>query len=182
VGSVRSDRRGAVSPDLHGHRWFVVCARPHSEQRAVAHLRNQGFSCFLPLHEKTVRHARQFRVVKAALFPRYLFIKLDLERDRWRSVLGTQGVSHLIMEGQRPKPAPPGVVEALSAAADGDGMINRPPEMRAGDVVRLQSGPFAGLVGKLLTLDDNGRVTVLMSFLGAPTVVRSTRMGLVPAA
>jgi transcription elongation factor/antiterminator RfaH len=165
-----------------GERWFVVCARPHGEKRAHAHLKNQDFGCFLPLHSKTVRHARQFRSVLAPLFPRYLFVKLDLARDRWRSILGTQGVSNLIMEGERPKPVRPGVVEALSAAADQAGLIGRPPELRIGAAVRLQTGPLAGLVGELLTLDDNGRVSVLMSLLGSPTIVRSTRLGLVPAA
>ncbi len=167
---------------FEAQRWFVVCARPHCEKRAYAHLKNQGFSCFVPLHLKTVRHSRQFRSVQAPLFPRYLFVKLDLERDRWRSVLGTQGVSALIMEGERPKPVRPGVVETLLAAADAAGLIGRPPELRIGAAVRLQTGPLAGLVGELLTLDENGRVSVLMSLLGSPTIVRSTRLGLVPAA
>jgi transcription elongation factor/antiterminator RfaH len=171
---------GVESPTQR--RWFVACSRPHAEKRASAHLRNQNFQCFLPLHEKTIRHARQFRLVQAPLFPRYLFVKLDLERDRWRSVLGTQGVSNLIMEGERPKPIRPGVVETLLAAADQAGLIGRPPELRIGAAVRLQTGPLAGLVGELLTLDDNGRVSVLMSLLGSPTIVRSTRLGLVPAA
>jgi transcription elongation factor/antiterminator RfaH len=163
-------------------RWFVVCSRPNCEKRALAHLRNQDFACFLPLHDKTVRHARQFRVVQAPLFPRYLFVRLDLERDRWRSVLGTHGVSNLIMEGERPKPARPGVVEDLLAATSHDGLISKSPELRVGDAVRLQTGPLSGFVGELLTLDEDGRVSVLMSLLGSPTVIRSRQLGLVPAA
>ena len=54
------------------------------------------------------------------IFPRYLFVVLDLDRDRWRSVNGTFGVARLVMmAGDRPQPAPHGVVEALVALADG---------------------------------------------------------------
>jgi transcription elongation factor/antiterminator RfaH len=176
VGMLRGTRPEA------GARWFVICSRPHCEKRAVAHLRNQHFECFLPLHDKTVRHARQFRTVQAPLFPRYLFIRLDLERDRWRSVAGTIGVSHLIMEGDRPKPVSGGVVGELLALANRSGLVPVAPRLEVGGAVRLVTGPFAGLVGELLALDDDGRVRVLMNILGIGTVVRAERVGLVPAA
>jgi transcriptional antiterminator RfaH len=176
---------GETSPDAFdggGSRWFVVCSRPHFEKRSLAHLRHQGFRCFLPLHEKTVRHARQFRVVQAPLFPRYLFVRLDLERERWRSVAGTVGVSNLIMEGERPKPIPGAIVEELMALADRSGLVAIAPRLEVGGAVRLVSGPFAGMVGELLALDDDGRVRVLMNVLGLGTIVRAERIGLVPAA
>jgi transcriptional antiterminator RfaH len=163
-------------------RWYVVHTRPHFEKRALAHLRHQGFVSFLPLHQKTVRHARQFRAVQAPLFQRYLFVRLDLDRDRWRSVAGTVGVSHLIMEGERPKPIPAAVVDELVALADPSGIVSVAPRLELGGVVRLVTGPFAGMVGELLALDDDGRVRVLMNILGIGTVVRAESVGLVPAA
>lgn len=39
----------------------------------------------------------------APFFPRYAFVKLDLWRDRWRSVLGTFGVTTLIIEKDVPE-------------------------------------------------------------------------------
>jgi transcription elongation factor/antiterminator RfaH len=176
---------GEISPNAcegARSRWFVVCSRPHCEKRALAHLLNQKFKCFLPLHEKTVRHARQFRAVQAPLFPRYLFVRLNLEQDRWRSVAGTVGVSNLIMEGDRPKPIPDAIVEELIALADRSGLVSVAPRLEVGGAVRLVTGPFAGMVGELLALDDDGRVRVLMNILGLGTVVRAERVGLVPAA
>jgi len=69
--------------------WYAVKIRQSSERIAVANLERQGFRSFLPVHLKTVRHARQFRTVRAPLFPGYLFVFLDLARDRWRAVNGT---------------------------------------------------------------------------------------------
>ena len=64
--------------------------------------------------EKTIRHARQLRTVQAPLFPGYLFVILDLERDRWLSVRSTFGVSRLITtQDGRPIPVPGGIVESL---------------------------------------------------------------------
>jgi hypothetical protein len=40
----------------------------------------------------------------------------------------------------------------------------------------------SGLVAQLLSLDDDGRVRVLLSLLGAPTIVRASTLGLLPAA
>ncbi len=44
-------------------------------------------------------------------------VRSGLNRDRWRPVNGTFGVSRLIMEGVRPKQVPLSVVEALAAAS-----------------------------------------------------------------
>src|ERR1700692_1795436 len=69
-------------------RWFLVHTLPRGEHRARLHLEAQGFKVYFPEISKAVRHARQLRMVRAPLFPRYLFIILDLERDRWLSVMG----------------------------------------------------------------------------------------------
>ena len=93
-------------------RWFLVHTLPHSERKAGLHLGAQGFRTHLPLIQKTIRHARQLRNVRAPLFPRYIFVILDLGRDRFLSVRSTIGVSSLFSCDGRPIPAPEGVVEA----------------------------------------------------------------------
>ncbi len=165
-------------------RWYAVHTRPHHETRAAANLKSQGFGVFLPLHRKTVRHARQFRTVAAPLFPRYLFVRLAVGHDRWRCVNSTHGVSHLIMEGEVPKPVPPGVIDEMQAMADAAGLLALDPRLRPGQQVRIVTGPFTGLVGSLLALDDNQRVNVLLNILGTPkrVAVAAHRIGLVPAA
>src|SRR5213594_3582300 len=76
----------------NGHRWFAVHTLSFGEARAQANLENQNFRAFLPKRQKTIRHARKLTTVEAAFFPRYLFVALDLHRDRWRAVNGTFGV------------------------------------------------------------------------------------------
>ena len=99
--------RGSLG--LRGNeRWFLVHTQPKSERKAEMHLGAQGFRTHLPTIQKTIRHARQLRTVRAPLFPRYLFLILDPQRDRWLSVQSTVGVSSLFTCDDRPIPVPAG--------------------------------------------------------------------------
>ena len=153
----------ALSP---GERWFLVWALPHREATAQTHLSRQGFRSFLPRYLKTVRHARKLRTVTAPIFPGYLFVILDLDRDRWRSVNGTTGIANLFMAHDRPVPVPEGIVETLIQSADMSGRLQFVDALEHGQKVRLVAGPFAQTLGILDRLDDTGRVEVLLDIMG----------------
>ena len=51
------------------NRWYVVHTRPHQEGRAEANLVRQGFRVWLPVMERSRRHARRIETVRGALFP-----------------------------------------------------------------------------------------------------------------
>ena len=137
-----------------GERWYAVHTLPFAEKRAEAQLNNQQFRTFLPKRQKTIRHARKLRTVIAPFFPRYLFVVLDLSRHQWRSVNGTFGVSSLVMGGDLPCPAPPGIIELMLALADAQGLLQLGPDLKLGAPVRLAAGPFAEQLGVLDRLDD----------------------------
>jgi transcription elongation factor/antiterminator RfaH len=170
------------SPKLQEkQRWFLVHTQPRSEARARMHLEAQGFTTFLPEIFRTVRHARQLRTARVALFPRYLFIILDLDIDRWLSVRSTVGVSSLFTCDNRPTPVPKGIVEAIIEQADGANVSLFGDSLRAGQNVRILSGPFTDLIGTLDRLDDNGRVRILLQMMGSTVPIVIHRGGLLPA-
>ena len=73
-----------LSRTLAGNeRWFLVHTQPKCEWKAELHLGAQGFRSYLPQILKTIRHARQLRMVRSPLFPRYLFVD---SRSRARSL------------------------------------------------------------------------------------------------
>jgi transcription elongation factor/antiterminator RfaH len=162
-------------------RWFLAHTLPKSELKAVLHLGAQGFRTYLPQIQKTIRHARQLRTVRAPLFPRYLFIALDLERDRWLSVRSTVGVSSLFTQDGRPVPVPVGIVESLVEQCDGS-VTRLDTNLVKGQHVRILSGPFADFVGTLERLDEAGRVQVLLKMMGASVPVTLHRSALSSAA
>ena len=162
-------------------RWFVAHTLPKGERKAEMHLCAQGFRTYLPQIKKTIRHARQFKNVQVPLFPRYIFLILDLARDRWLSVRSTVGVSSLFTCDGRPVPVPAGVVEGLIEHSDGK-LTGLDAGLTRGQSVRILSGPFADLVGTLDRLDDTGRTRVLLDIMGTAVPVGIPRIALSPAA
>ena len=169
------------APLAMGERWYVVQTLPNREANARAQLEAQGFRTFLPRYAKTVRHARKLMTVSAPFFPRYLFVALDLGRDRWRSVNGTFGVAGLVMGNGFPIAVQNGVVESLQASCGADGHLQLADSLVVGERVRLLNGPFADMVGKLARLDGGGRVQVLLQLLGGEVAVTVARAALMPA-
>jgi transcriptional antiterminator RfaH len=161
-------------------RWYLVHSLPNREEFAVQQLCRQSFSVFLPKILKSVRHARRIQTKLAAYFPGYLFVRLDLGRDRWRSVNGTFGVGYLVGPGDRPQPVPLGVVETMLSCSDDRGVLSF-QELQRGQRVRMTAGPFAEQIGILDRLDATGRVRVLLEIMGGMTPVEARRDYLVAA-
>jgi transcription elongation factor/antiterminator RfaH len=178
----QSRQPGSAFPALvRGERWYVVQTLPCREARAQLQLEAQGFRTFLPRYAKTVRHARSLSTSSAPLFPRYLFVALDLGRHRWRSVNGTFGVAGLLMGNELPLSVQGGVVESLAASCGADGHVALADRLAVGQAVRVLSGPFADMVGKLVRLDGAARVQVLLQLLGGEVPVSVARAALMPA-
>ncbi|WP_036282442.1 transcription termination/antitermination protein NusG [Methylocystis sp. ATCC 49242] len=164
-----------------GERWYVAQTLARREAGAGAQLVAQGFAVFTPQVIKTVRHARKLRTVRAPAFPGYLFVILDLNRDRWRSVNGTFGVARMIMGEDVPMPVPAGVVETLLGYVDEAGVCRFDRDLVEGQAVRVTVGPFAQAIGELVRLDANGRVRVLLEIMGGKIPATLERSSLVAA-
>jgi transcriptional antiterminator RfaH len=178
---LQSATQGSLA--LEGNeRWYLVHTLPHGERRAQLHLGAQGFRTHFPTIQKTIRHARQLRTVRAPLFPRYIFLILDLGRDRWLSVWSTIGVSSLYSCEDRPVPVPEGIVEALVENSDEANLALFASGLTTGQSVRILSGPFANFVGKLERLDAAGRIRVLLDMMGTEVPVALRRSAICPAA
>jgi transcription antitermination factor NusG len=138
---------------------------------AQTQLEAQGYRTFLPRFRKTIRHARKLSTVNAPFFPGYLFISLDLDRDRWRAVNSTLGVTGLIMGEGRPISVACGIVERLAESCGTDGLLQFEDQLVLGQPVRVLSGPFVDMVGKLVRLDVGARIQVLLQLLGGQVPV-----------
>lgn len=155
-------------------RWYVVYTQANNERRAQLNLLRQGFDAYLPLLKKVRQHARRSETVLRPLFPRYLFVRLDLSKERWRSILSTYGVSQLVCNAAVPAPVPDGIVEAIQELGDGIGTVH-PLRLRtsvAGEPIRVESGVFAQQLAQVKELADHDRVTILTRMLGCDVTVK----------
>lgn len=170
-----------------GERWYVVHTQPNGEARALDHLRRQGFHVYLPLIRKRRRHARKEEIVERPLFPRYLFVRLDIGRDAWRSILSTMGVATLIRFGEHPAPLPQGVVRALRVRQEA-GLLAEPAlvdQLRPGDCVTLHDDPYGDMIAQFVRLIDRERIIVLLDMMGRAvpaTISASSVSSVAPAA
>jgi transcriptional antiterminator RfaH len=167
-----------VGPVPDTQRWYLINAHTGREQLALAHLARQDYRTFLPVMWRSIRHARQIRSTKAAFFPGYLFVQLDLSRDCWRPIDGTVGVVRLIKAGERPLPAPEGLVESLIATTDAEGVLDFSACFKVGDRVRIVHGPFVDQLALVESAGGGERVRVLLSIMNqiVPVEVSSSHL------
>ncbi len=149
-------------------KWYVAYTHAAKEAFAAQNLANQGFEPYLPRYRKQRRHARRVDTVLAPLFPRYLFVRMDPRQQRWRSINGTFGVSHLLTDGAMPQVVPDEIIGAIRAHADagGDVVSVMPPAFQKGQRLQVTDGPFADIEGLFECVDDNQRVVLLLEFMG----------------
>ena len=154
--------------------WYVVYTHPRGERLAFVNLRRQGIEAYLPQYLKRRRHARRTQWVPAPLFPRYLFVSIDIERTRWRAIHSTLGVHHLVCHGDMPAPIPQGIIEGIQSRENGDGVVAlaAPPLFKKGEVVQITAGALCDQVGLFDCSTDDERVVILLELLGRPVKVR----------
>ena len=148
--------------------WYAVHTQPHAETKALDNLLRQGYRAYLPRCKIWVSHARRRQLALRPLFPRYLFAGLHSAAMRWRPILSTVGVSDVVRSGDRPASVPSGIVAAIrdrerDGAFDG---LDPQHSLHPGELVRVTSGAFADLVGRLVELRERDRAVVLLELLG----------------
>ena len=162
--------------------WYVVYTQPQSERRALHHLERQGYETFFPSYRKTRRHARREEEVVAPLFPRYLFVGLELNTQKWQAINNTRGVNRLIGLNGQPTPLPDGAVEEIQSRQDDTGMIEMaPPEFEKGRSYRIGNGPFEDFTGIFEERIDKNRVVLLLNLLGREIRIDTPARGLISA-
>lgn len=154
--------------------WYAVHTQSRAEHMARRNLERQGYEVYLPQYLKRRRHARRTTQVAVPLFPRYLFVAMDVDSVRWRAIHSTIGVSYLICHGNSPVPVYPGVVEEIRVREDSAGMVTleSAPLFAKGEVVCINQGVFCDQVGLFECASDDERVLILLQLMGRQVKVR----------
>ena len=147
----------------NSNRWYAVKFQPHKYQLAKNNLERQGYIVFCPMISRLVRHARKSTLKPTPLFPSYLFVKFDIENDRWHPIDSTPGVVSVVKSGNSPQPLPNGLVENLQSSTSTSGLVNRiGPKAAIGDNVRVVGGAFDDWLGRVVALPAKDRITLLL--------------------
>jgi transcription antitermination factor NusG len=143
-------------------RWYAAYTLPRHEKAVAERLVQQKVESYLPLYS-AVRCWNHRRIeLELPLFPGYVFVKMLLA-DRIR-VLSRPGIIRLVSFSGSPAVLPDEEIEGLQSSL----MIWKAkpyPFLTAGKQVRIHSGPFAGLQGRILRRKGKMRLVVTLELI-----------------
>jgi transcriptional antiterminator RfaH len=149
--------------------WYLIHTKPLAERLAQANLERQGYCTYLPQARSIRLCRRQREPCVAALFPRYLFLRLAVGQQSLQPIHSTIGVSNIVRFGMRCAIVRDQVIAQLRSRADpvtGIHTLQPPARFARGTRVRINAGPFCGIDGIFEREDGAERVTILLTLLG----------------
>lgn len=155
--------------------WFAVYTKPRQEHIALLNLERQSFECYLPMAEGADQKRRAGNSSSTEpLFPRYLFLNADPQRQSLEAVRSTRGATGLVRAGIELIRIPESVIAGLKARMHPTtGLIPITPGLlNSGDKVRLCDGPLAALEGVFKEHQGRTRSILLLDILGREAAVR----------
>jgi transcriptional antiterminator RfaH len=152
--------------------WYLIYTKSRQERLAHENLQRQGYETYLPLTQRNRRRSGRYYKTTEALFPRYLFVRLDCENDNWAPIRSTYGVCGLVQFGGLPAMVPAELVSMLRVQDDEFGIQKIPAdEIKPGDRVMIIEGPLTGYQGVYQQRKSTERVSVLLDIVGNFTEV-----------
>jgi transcriptional antiterminator RfaH len=158
--------------------WYVMYTKPRQEVVALENLQRQNYSVFFPQARLQKRKAGQGSAqVVEPLFPRYMFIHLQVGVSDFSKLRSTKGCVDLVKFGGKPSVVPQELVELIQSQVDCDSVLDLLTlnELEVGGLVRVAEGPFEGMLGKIASRRSDQRVIVLLNVLGAERSVELAR-------
>lgn len=172
--------------------WGCVQTVGGREALCASEIVRAGLSCFWPrfaIEQRCNGTAKRTRRVMHSLFPGYVFAGWPKRTpDTWRLIRSLPGQRRVIEYAYDvPARVDPAFLRSL-IGHEGElahnliaARVALGLEVKPGSQVKVVEGPFAGLHARLLSLDGDGRIAVLLDILGGQTVVKGLRTDQVAA-
>ncbi len=101
------------------------------------------------------------------LFPGYLFVEMIMTDDAWYVVRNTPGVTGFIGSsggGAKPFPVSQDEIDAiLRRLGQAEAKVN--VDFTVGDTVKILTGPFSGMEGKISAMNDQTQIASVLTML-----------------
>ncbi len=181
-----------MAEDTPVKQWFVLHVLTSNEQKVQRYIKVQSRLQHLEdyIGEVVIPTERVSEVkngvkttVNRKFFPGYVLINLalypggDFKKPMsevvWRFLKETPGVLGFIGKSENPMPMRQSEVDAVLNQTAGKAEKVKPKiEFNPGETVKINDGPFVGLVGSVVEVDpDRGRLKVEVVIFGRPTQV-----------
>ncbi len=140
-------------------------------QADARNLREKIFDIKVPTENELRTRDGKRQSVKRKVFPGYVLIDMVLDEDTWHLVRSTSGVTGFVSSGNKPVPLQEKEIQLILQSEAGT--VPKPRvQWSRGDVIRVITGPFTGLTGKIEEVKpDKETLKVLISIFGRDTPV-----------
>ncbi len=126
--------------------WFLLFCKAKEEQRALENLKNQGIEAFYP-SRKVEKVRKGIRSIKnEALFPNYLFVKLDPKVANFNAIRSTRGVASFVKFGLSHAKVANSLIEKMQQFDDAQQLtVSDDSIIKPGEKVVVTQGIYQGL-------------------------------------
>ena len=139
--------------------WYLIKTKSRQEHVAIKNLENQKYSTYCPSVTIKNKHI--------VLFPGYLFIYLDKEKENWSPIRSTKGVSNFVRFGLNFAQVPDTVIKFLKSNEHiHKEKFNNLKSFKLGDKIQITDGVFKNCVAIFNSSKPQERVVLLMNILG----------------
>lgn len=149
-------------------RWIVAKTKGSRERYAAENVERQGYKTYLPRHVVRRGRGSLYYSMTVPIFSSYL--PVYIHDDKWRFLLGTYGVTSVIMRHDGPATLPLSVVARLRSMENENGLILL-PAFPIGAKVRISDGVAKDQFGIYQGQTPKERARVLMEWLGGKRTV-----------
>lgn len=163
-------------------RWYAIHTLSGHEQKAKRYLEsaieNAGLEerfgqVLVPTEQVTEMKQGKRKTSTKKFLPSYLLVEMDLDKVTQELVVSTTGITNFVGGGGKPKPLKDIEVQRVVGQIDSsrtEEVVDIP--FLAGDLVKVNDGPFADFSGTVSEINmERRKVKVMVSIFGRPTPV-----------
>ena len=134
--------------------WYAVYTRGRHEKKVARTLTEKSIRVFLPLMKVRSRRRDRIQLIEVPMFSGYLFVHSAMDPDSRLRVLRTPGVVRILGLHGVPTPVPEEQVRSLQILVK-SGVSVRPHRfLQTGSEVFIKEGPFAGVTGRVVRINE----------------------------
>jgi transcriptional antiterminator NusG len=170
------EKKPSVVDDENETRWYVVNTYSGHENRVKENLEKRvetmgiqdSLYRIIVAEEPEIEIKGDKKVEKMHnLFPGYVFVEMKMTDEAWYVVRNTPGVTGFIGSsggGAKPFPVAPDEMESiLKRMGQSDKKIV--VDFKVGDTVKILTGPFVGMEGRVSTMNDQTQIANVLTLL-----------------
>jgi len=145
--------------------WYALQSKPNKESQLLRGLEASGFEAWYPSYRVKPVNPRSRKI--RPLFPRYLFVRIDLGEQPVSTFTWMANAIGLVSFGDVPAPVPDRLIEVIrERLREMTNVLGYAEEFKPGDRVRVTSGPFRDYEAVVdLRLSGVDRVRVLLDIM-----------------